>query len=273
MSETAFADCARRVGPVTLHIRDEGLKGGRPVVFANSLGTDLRIWRAVIDRLPATLRFVRYDKRGHGLSDCPDGPYAIADHAGDLAGLLDALGVRGAVVCGLSVGGLIAQKLAADRPDLVSALILCDTAAKIGTADLWNQRIGTVRVQGIAPLADAILERWFTPGFRAAAPDFPVWRNMLTRTPAEGYAATCEAIRDADLTESTRALRLPTLAMVGAQDGSTPPDLVKATADLIPGARFEVIEDCGHIPCVEQAERTAALIRGFIAELPTPAAA
>lgn len=160
---------------------------------------------------------------------------------------------------------MIAQGLAALRPDRVAALVLCDTAHRIGTAEMWNARIDTVTSNGIASMADAIMERWFTPAYRQPGnADFVGYTNMLVRTTADGYAGTCAAIRDADLTESTRALRLPVLCVVGDQDGSTPPDLVRSTADLIAGARFEMIEGAGHIPCVEQPKATAALIGQFL---------
>lgn len=114
--------------------------------------------------------------------------------------MLDGLGAREVAVVGLSVGGMIAQALAARRPDLVRALVLSGTAPRIGTAEMWNARIAAVEATGLAPIADAVLERWFTARFRAEDPGFALWRNMLVRTPARGYAATCAAIRDADLT-------------------------------------------------------------------------
>ena len=252
---------------LTLHCRDEGPADGPALVFANSLGTDFRVWDALVPLLPAGLRLIRYDKRGHGLSDCPPGPWSIADHAADLAALLDGLGVRGAVVVGLSVGGLIGQQLAATRPDLVRGLVLMDTAARIGNEEMWNTRIATVRGKGIAAIAGPILERWFSARFRAEDPALPLWRSMLTRTPMEGYALTSAAIRDCDLTESTRALAIPVLAMAGEEDGSTPPALVRATAELVAGARFHVIAGAGHLPCVEAPEETARLITGFLREI------
>jgi len=252
------------VNGVTLNYRLEGSEGAPVLVFSNSLGTDYRIWHRLIPHLPPGLRILRYDKRGHGLSDYPPQPWGMADHVADLAGLMDALELRDAVVCGLSVGGIIAQGLAAERPDLAAAIILCDTAAKIGTPDMWDERIAAVRQGGIAALADAILERWLTAEFRTRAPDFPLWRNMLLRSPAEGYIGTCAAIRDTDLVESTSRLRLPCLAVAGSEDGSTPPDLVRETASLIPGSRFEVIRGAGHIPGVERAETLGRLITGFL---------
>jgi 3-oxoadipate enol-lactonase len=250
----------------TLHVAEEGTPGATALVFSNSLGTDLRIWDALLAHLPAGLRLIRYDKRGHGLSDCPIQPWGMGDHVDDLAGLMDALELRAAVVCGLSVGGMIAQGLAAERPDLVRALILCDTAAKIGNPEMWDARISAASQGGMAPLADAVLERWFTSRFRSDDPGFPLWRNMLTRTTVAGDTGTCAAIRDTDLIESTSRLRLPCLAVCGAEDGATPPDLVRETAALIPGSRFEVIRRAGHLPCVEQPEALGRLITEFLRE-------
>jgi 3-oxoadipate enol-lactonase len=256
-----------RVNGVVLHHEVRGDAGAPALVFSNSLGTDFRIWNEVVDTLGKRYRIVLYDKRGHGLSEATPAPYRMTDHVADLSALLDHLGIEKAAVVGLSVGGLIVQGLAAMRPDLVSAMVLCDTAHKIGTAEMWNARIDTVTSKGIASMSDAILERWFTPAYRKPEnPDFVGYTAMLTRTTVDGYAGTCAAIRDADLTESTRALKLPALCIVGDQDGSTPPDLVRSTSQLIEGARFEIIEGAGHIPCVEKPAETARLIGDFLNE-------
>ncbi|TKT80964.1 3-oxoadipate enol-lactonase [Aquamicrobium sp. LC103] len=257
-----------RVNGVVLHHQASGKADGPALVFSNSLGTDFRIWDEVAAGLGKRYRLIRYDKRGHGLSEATPHPYGMNDHVADLAALLDHLGVTRAAVVGLSVGGLIAQGLAAKRPDLVAALVLCDTAHKIGTAEMWNDRIATVTTKGIAAMADAILQRWFTEAYRSPDnADFVGYTAMLTRTTVDGYAGTCAALRDADLTESTRALKLPALCVVGDQDGSTPPDLVRSTADLIEGARFEIIADAGHIPCVEKPAETTRLIGRFLEDV------
>ncbi|TXI10771.1 MAG: 3-oxoadipate enol-lactonase [Rhizobium sp.] len=255
-----------RINDVTIHYQIIGGPADKPVlVFANSLGTDFRIWRDVIVRLAGDFPIILYDKRGHGLSDLGQMPYSIEDHATDLAGLLDFLSVKNAIVCGLSVGGLVAQSLYQRRADLVRALILCDTAHKIGTAESWNARITQVEAHGIESIVDSIMERWFTPAFRR--PEniaFAGYCNMLIRQPAAGYVATCAALRDADLTEAAGKIAVPTICIVGDQDGSTPPELVLSTARLIPNARYEVIKDAGHIPCVEQPEALTEVIRAFV---------
>ena len=253
------------VGGLRLHVREDGDAGGLPVVFANSLGTDLRVWDRLLPLLPPGLRLIRYDMRGHGLSDAPEGDYWMGDLVADAAGLMHGLGVRDAVFVGLSIGGVVAQGLAAERPDLVRAAVLSNTAAKIGTEAMWRERIATVRSAGIAALADTILEKWFTRALHAERPDeLALWRHMLTRTPVDGYAGCCAALAGTDLRLSTAGLRLPVLAVVGSDDGSTPPDLVRETAESIAGARFEIIHGAGHIPCVEQPEALARLIGDFL---------
>jgi 3-oxoadipate enol-lactonase len=238
------------------------------LVFSNSLGTDFRIWLPVFDDLDEDVAIVLYDKRGHGLSGVGTVPYAMEDHVNDLIGLVEALDVRKAIYCGLSVGGLIVQGLYARRPDLVKAMILCDTAAKIGTDSLWNNRIAAVEKSGIASLSTTILERWFTPEFHEErATDLEGYRAMLERQPAAGYTGTCAAVRDADYTDDAANIKVPVMCVVGDQDKSTPPDLVKGTADLIKGSTLEVIEGCGHIPCVEQPEALAELITQFIKKI------
>lgn len=248
-----------------LHARQTGPKDGPAVLFVNSLGTDLRVWEALLPLLPASWRPIRYDKRGHGLSDCPPAPYTMDDHAADLVGLMDALAVDRAVLVGLSIGGMIAQHLAARHPERVRALVLCDTAARIGSTALWDDRIAAIEAGGIDAIAEQILGRWFSPGFRRDHPGrVALWRHMLTRQPVEGYLGSCAALRDTDLTETTRRLRLPVLGLVGADDGSTPPAVVQATVGLIPGSRFHVIGDAGHLPCVERPDAVAALLIPFV---------
>jgi 3-oxoadipate enol-lactonase len=250
-----------------LHFRDENPEARPAVVFINALGTDFRIWDGVAARLGRDLRLLRYDLRGHGLSDAPEGPYSIDDHVGDLAALLDAQRIRDALIIGLSVGGLVAQALAARRGDLVRALILSDTAPRIGTAELWSARMDAIRQGGIASIADAILERWFPQAYRERSPvDLAGYRNMLVRMPVAGYLGTCATLRDTDLGGTTPKLKQPVLCLVGALDASTPPALVKAMSDLIPGASFEIVADAGHLPCIEQPDLIAARITAFAKE-------
>ncbi len=252
-----------KLDDVRLHYRDEGDPEGAAIVFANSLGTDLRLWDKIVPHLPRGLRVVRYDKRGHGLSDCPSGPYSMDTLVADAAALLDQLGIREAVFVGLSIGGMIAQGLAASRPELVRATVLSNTAARIGTPQMWDERIAAIRAGGIEALADPVMERWFSAAFRETH-ELTAWRHMLTRQPVEGYIGCSAAIAGADLTEATRALRLPALGIAGSDDGSTPPDLVEETLRLIPGSDFRLIRKAGHLPCVEQPGEYTEILRAFL---------
>ncbi|WP_171211011.1 3-oxoadipate enol-lactonase [Ruegeria sp. HKCCA5426] len=254
------------IGDIGIHYRVDGDPNGAPVVFANSLGTDLRLWDATLPHLPPGLRIIRYDKRGHGLSSCPSAPYSMGSLIRDAEALLDFLEIRDCVFVGLSIGGLIAQGLAVKRMDQVRALVLSNTAAKIGTPSIWQDRMNAVRQGGIEALADATMERWFSKPFRAS-PDHLLWRNMMVRQPVDGYLGCCAAISGTDFYTPTSGLRLPTLGIAGSEDGSTPPDLVRETIDLIPGSRFELVRRAGHLPCVEQPVEYAALLQQFMADI------
>lgn len=254
------------LGDIRLHYRIDGPAGGAPVVFVNSLGTDFRLWDQVLPLLPAGLRVLRFDKRGHGLSDCPPAPYAMGALVRDTERLMEATGFRDAVVVGLSIGGMIAQGLAVKRLDLVRAVVLSNTGAKIGTPEMWKDRIAAVQAGGVRALSDTILQRWFPREFRESLAGVP-WRHMLERTPAEGYAGCGAAIAGADFWATTAGLRLPALGIAGSEDGSTPPDLVRETVGLIPGSRFALIRGSGHLPCVDQPAEYARILREFLTEI------
>lgn len=249
---------------VALHWREDGAPEGAPVVFANSLGTDLRLWDDLLPHLPAGLRVIRYDKRGHGLSETPKGPYALDDLVDDAAALLDGLGIRGAVFVGLSIGGLIGIGLAARRPDLVRALVVSNAAVTMGTPQMWADRISAIEAGGIEAMSEAILDRWFGPSFRQAAP-VPAWKAMMERTPREGYLGCCAAIAAADLAEAARALTLPALTIAGEHDGACPVDQVRNTAMLLDAADH-MIPGTGHLPCVEAPGAYAAILTPFLEE-------
>ncbi len=255
-----------RLPDLDLHWREDGAPDGLPVVFANSLGTDLRLWDKVVARMPNTLRLIRFDKRGHGLSDAPAAPYSMHDLTQDTERLLDHLSVTSCVFVGLSIGGMIGQNLAARRPDLIRGLVLSNTAAKMGTADMWQTRIDAIQNDGIAALAAPILERWFGPEFRSS-PEIFGWRNMLQRTPLSGYVGCCHAIAQTDLSETTKSLRLPVLAIGGSLDGASPPELVRATAAMVPGARHVEIAGAGHLPCVENPSEFTGHLVDFLQEI------
>lgn len=252
----------------TIHYEFRESGNDNPVIiFSNSLGTDFRIWEDVANQLSNTYSVLRYDKRGHGLSSEGQAPYSIEDHVSDLEALIEHLGIHSAVICGLSVGGMIAQGISLKRPDLIRAAILCDTAHKIGTDDMWQERIDALEAGGLEPMVDAIMERWFTEPFRRA--DNPVFvgcQEMLRRQNLGGYIGTCHALRDADFTDQLSALDMPVLCVAGDQDLSTSPELVQQLQSLIKGAEYVEIKDAGHIPCIEQPEQLVQAIRTFLDE-------
>ncbi len=254
------------LGDVQLHYRVDGDPEGPPIVFANSLGTDLRLWDPILPHLSKGLRIIRFDKRGHGLSSQRPAPYSMGALVRDTEALLDFLDVKDCVFVGLSIGGMIAQGLAVKRMDQVRALVLSNTAAKIGTPALWQDRMSAIEKGGIEAVADATMERWFSRAFRAL-PEMALWRNMMTRQSVDGYLGCSAAISGTDFYTPISGLRLPTLGIAGSEDGSTPPDLVRETVDLIPGSRFELIRKAGHLPCVEQPEIYAAILNGFLTEI------
>lgn len=257
-----------RIGENVLHYQVSTIDQGRKTIaFINSLGTDFRIWDGVIAALGHNFNFVVHNKRGHGLSDFDGAPTSIKTYANDLALLLGHLKLSQVVVCGISVGGLIAQQLYHARPDLVAKLILSNTATRIGSLDSWNTRIDALHKGGIAGIADPILERWFPPKFRAEHKDeFALYRNMLVRNDLAGYMACCEALSDCDLTALAANIRVPTLCIVGEYDGSTPPALVEATAKSIPHSHFVVMQGVGHLPCIENPATYANILAEFIME-------
>lgn len=255
---------------VGLHWREDGDPDGGPVLFLNSLGTDLRLWDAIVALLPKDLRLIRMDTRGHGLSDTPEGPYSIEMLAGDAEALIDHLALSHLTVVGVSLGGMVAQALAVVRPGQVEALVLSNTATRMGSDAMWTDRIAAVESGGIAAIAEGILDRWFAAKFRKG-PDIGMWQNMLTRTPPEGYAACCAALAKADLGAATPKINQSTLVIAGSDDGASPPDLVRHTASMIPGARYAELCGVGHLPMVEAPEKFAALLHDFFKKEPAHA--
>ncbi|MEM7291797.1 MAG: 3-oxoadipate enol-lactonase [Pseudomonadota bacterium] len=250
---------------ILLHVREDGDPDGKPVVFVNSLGTDFRLWDAVLPWLPTGMRFVRFDKRGHGLSTCPGNSWTLDDLIDDTVEVLRALHIDRCFFVGLSIGGLIGQGLAARHPEHLHAMVISNTAARIGTAEMWQQRVEAVQSGGIEALADAVMERWFSHHFRTQRTDeLQLWRNMLTRTPDDGYIGCSRAIAGADFTSTNPALDMPVLAIGGDEDGSTPPKLMRETVAGIPDCRFALIESAGHLPCVEHPKHYAQLLADFM---------
>jgi 3-oxoadipate enol-lactonase len=255
------------INGLTIHYKFES-NVGVPVVFVNSLGSDLRIWDDVVSILECSS--LRYDKRGHGLSDAPPGPYSIADHANDLHGLLEHLKLERVVIVGISVGGQIALKFASRFSERVAAAVFCDTGMKIGTAELWNARIEAVHDHGLEHISDAVMQRWFGADFRhEQAALVRGYQNMLERQPTVGYIATCEALRESDLHQAAQAVRdagVKTLVVCGKDDQSTPVALSQELAAMLE-TNLELIDNAGHLPCVEQPAAFSKILNDFLEEV------
>jgi len=216
----AFAD----IGSIRIHYEFTGSAPHPVLVLSNSLGATLAMWEPQLDALSAHFRLLRYDTRGHGQSAAPTGPYTIADLAGDVLGLLDHLDIPQPSFCGISMGGQIGQWLAIHASNRIARVVLASTAAKIGTIDGWNNRVASVLEHGLEPLIPGTIERWLTAPFNAAHPEVGAnIRSMLQGADRRGYAACCEAIRDADFRAEISRIAIPTLVISAAEDPATPP--------------------------------------------------
>lgn len=246
-----------------LHGRDDA-----PVlVLVNALGTGMHVWSMVLAPLASAYRVLRYDLRGHGLTG--DGhPHSggIDVLTADLVALLDALGVARANVAGLSLGGMVAQAAAARYPNRIASIVLLAAGNRIGTRPAWDERIAAVERNGMASVADGVLQRWFTPQTHAEHPEIiDGFRTMLLRTPAGGYAAGCRAVRDADLRGADAAIRCPALVVSGVADPAAPPSVGKVLCEAIPGAQMRIVEGASHILPVERPDATVDAMRAFLA--------
>lgn len=250
---------------VSLHYRLDGPEAAPVLVLSNSLGTNLDMWEPQMAALVQTYRVLRYDTRGHGQSGLPPAPYQVDRLGKDVLALMDGLKIDRAMFCGLSMGGMTGMWLGVNAPQRFGKLVLCNTAAKIGTPEVWNSRIAAVEQGGTAVVVPGVIQRWFTEGFIKAQPAV-VDRiaAMLLATPAAGYNAACGAVRDMDQRESIAAIRLPTLVIAGAHDLSTPAADGKAVADKIPGALYAEFP-AAHLSNVEVPDEFTKTLTAFLA--------
>ena len=251
---------------IRLNAEVSGPEGGPAVVLLHALGTGLGIWDTVVPLLPVGCRVLRFDLRGHGASDVPEPPYAMGALIRDAERMMAHFGMRDAVVVGLSLGGLVAQGLAVKRLDLVRGLVLSNTAAKIGSAEMWGARVAQVQARGLADYAPGAMERMFGRRWQEVAGMSRV-RAMLEGMDPRGWVGCAAAIAGTDFYTPTAGLTLPSLAIAGANDGTTPPDLVRETAELILGSRFHLMRGAGHLPMVEKPVEYAAVVSEFLASV------
>ncbi len=242
------------------HVRCDGPEGAPPLLFSNSLSSDLSMWDDQVPALARDFRVIRYDSRGHGRSAAPPGPYTIDRLGRDAVGVLDALAVPRADFCGLSMGGMVGMWLLTHAPARIGRAVLANTAPHMGPVSLWNGRIALARDGGMEATVEPTVRRWFPAAFHAAAPaTIDRMRAMIRGTPLPGYLGCCEAIRDMDQRESIRGIRNPVLVIIGANDPATTPEAGRAIRAAIPGAKVAVL-DTAHISAVERpAEFTRAV--------------
>ena len=249
-----------------LHYEVEGREDAPVLVLSNSLGTDLSMWSVQMPALLAHFRVLRYDTRGHGQSGVPAGDYSIHQLGGDVIDLLDHLDIKRAHFCGISMGGLTGMWLAMHQPQRLLRLVLANTAARIGSEQSWQARIDAVCAQGMAALAPAVVERWYTPGYRArCAAAIKPFQAALAATSAAGYSACCAALRAADLRHGLPRIGAPTLVIAGTHDTSTTPAEGRAAAARIDGARYVEL-DAAHISNQEQAGAFTAALLSFLTD-------
>jgi len=253
-------------GEISLHYERTGAAGADVLMFSNSLGSNLHMWDKVLPAFESRYQILRYDMRGHGKSSVPAGPYTIDQLGGDVLSLLDHLGVEKVNFCGLSIGGMLAMWLGIRAPQRVKRLILANTSARIGTRELWDQRISTAQTAGMASLALMTLDRWFTPSYKDEHPDeMAMIRAMAAATDPRGYVACCQLLRDTDLRGEVSTIIAPALIIGATHDPATPPSDGRAIHAALPGSHYVEL-NASHLSAWERADEFAAAAVKFLSE-------
>ena len=246
-----------------IHVEVEGAERAPVLMLSNSLGTTVHMWDGQVAPFTEHFRLVRYDRRGHGQSGAPKGPYTMERLGRDVLAILDALGIERISWCGLSMGGMVGQWLGANAPSRVQRLVL-NTSSYFADKAMWNDRIALVREKGVAAFAAATMERWFTKGFRERAPEVVArTQEMFAATPLEGYLGCAAAVRDMDQRELLPRITAPTLVIAGRHDPATPPEANEYISKHIPGAQFRLL-DAAHLSNVEQPGAYTNAVLGFL---------
>jgi 3-oxoadipate enol-lactonase len=247
-----------------IHVEIAGSETAPALMLSNSLGTDLHMWDDQAQEFAKHFRLIRYDRRGHGKSEVPRGPYSFDRLGRDILAVLDALDIKKVNWCGLSMGGMDGQWLGANAADRVEKLVLSNTHFYYADKTPWQDRIKFVTEKGLEALVDANMQRWFTEGFRKSHPQtIARMKKMLVATKVPGYVACCEAVRDMDFRASNPSISAPTLVIVGAQDAATPPAAGEAIQKQIKGAKLVSLE-AAHISNVEQPRAFTDAVLNFL---------
>jgi 3-oxoadipate enol-lactonase len=238
------------------------------LLFINSIATTRELWTRQVPRLSKSFHVITYDARGHGFSQVTAGDYSIEQLARDALAILDAAGVETAHVCGISLGGITAMCMGVNAPRRIKSLALANTAARIGSVEMWTERMAFVKQQGMATLADLTMPRWFTDGFRAREPQtVEQFRAMVAACSQAGYLSCCAALRDEDLRESIGSIQCPVLCVAGNADPATPPESLTFIHERIAGSKM-VLLDAAHLTNVEQHQAfNEELLRFFAAAM------
>lgn len=256
--------------PVALSHRIDGPAGAPTLVLIGSLGSELTMWEPQYTALSDEFRVITADLRGHGDSPAPDGPYAIDGLAADVLELIDevagdAVDAAPVHLVGLSLGGAVAQWIAAHRPENLCSLTLLCTSARFSGPQPWHARAAAVRAEGTASIAESVVGRWFTPGFAHENPRLVARSHAMVRaTPDEGYAACCEALAGWDGRADLGRIAAPTVAIAGKQDPATGPEHLRAIAEGVPDAAVHILDPAAHLANAEQPEAVEDLIRAHV---------
>jgi 3-oxoadipate enol-lactonase len=248
----------------------EGPASAPIITLSNSLASNLSMWDPQTSVLTSRYRVLRYDTRGHGGTDAPAGPYSLDELTEDVRALLQALGITRTHFMGLSMGGMIGQIMALKHPQMLRSLVLCDTMSRVPTEakPLWDDRIHVAEAQGMEPLVEPTLARWFTEPFRRkGSPVLERVRTMIRTTPARGYAGCCHAIAALNLTDQLKAIALPTLIIVGEDDPATPVAASRVIHEQIKGSELVILKSAAHLANLEQPEAFNRAMMAFLPEV------
>ena len=247
-----------------IYVEVEGRDEAPALILSNSLGTNLRMWDDQAPEFAKHFRLVRYDRRGHGQSGVPQGPYSMERFGRDVLDIADALDIETFNWCGLSMGGMVGQWLGANAPDRVEKLVLSNTNSFYPDKAAWNDRIKFVTEKGLAAMVDTNMQRWFTEGFRKRAPQtVDRMRDIFVTTKIPGYVACCQAIAAMDFRDSNTNIEAPTMVIVGSQDVATPPTAGETIRQQIKGAEIVSLE-AAHISNMEQPEAYTKAVLNFL---------
>ncbi len=246
-----------------------GKKGAPVVMLSHSLACSLVMWQPQMAVLESAFQVLRFDTRGHGDSDAPQGAYSFEQLAMDAIGLLDGLKIDAVHFVGLSMGGMIGQGLALDYADRLKSLTLCDTAAIMPdeTQPIWQQRIEAAGEKGMQGQVDETLERWFRPEYlQQNPPEVEMIRRQILATPVTGYIGCCEAIRRLKYLDRLAGINLPTLIVVGEEDPGTPVAASEAMNERISGSKLVVLPSARHLSNIEQSEAFNTVLIKFLTQ-------